>query len=170
MLFHFKELAAQDRSVVFHEALNIGPLIKDRRDILEAEPLNVDLSAQYEGGIVKVRGEISSQLVMSCSRCLSPVKETVLLPINEEFRLVTKEEAIKLSADEEINSVTDEKVDLTPYVEETFVMYLPFAPLCDEACKGLCPTCGNNRNEQQCGCDQEKLDPRLAGLKDFFKQ
>jgi uncharacterized protein len=32
------------------------------------------------------------------------------------------------------------------------LLELPIAPVCKEDCKGLCPTCGQNRNEVDCGC------------------
>ena len=39
-----------------------------------------------------------------------------------------------------------------------FVFELPLVPLCDEDCKGLCPTCGANLNEGPCGCEKEQSD------------
>ena len=50
-------------------------------------------------------------------------------------------------------------------------------PLCDEECKGLCPTCGANLNDGPCGCapaedagDDAPPNP-FAVLKDFpFEQ
>jgi uncharacterized protein len=38
-------------------------------------------------------------------------------------------------------------------------------PLCREDCKGLCPTCGANLNEVDCGHTQEADDDRWAGLR-----
>lgn len=71
--------------------------------------------------------------------------------------------------DEDIHLVADEKVDLKPYLREAFAVQLPIAAICQDECKGLCPVCGSNRNIEACGCVQERIDPRLAGLKDFFK-
>ena len=36
--------------------------------------------------------------------------------------------------------------------------------LCSEDCKGLCPKCGRDLNEGECGCDLKEPDPRLAVL------
>ena len=47
---------------------------------------------------------------------------------------------------------------------EQFVLAVPFAPLCMETCKGLCPQCGIDRNTASCNCDPP-IDPRLAALK-----
>ena len=56
-----------------------------------------------------------------------------------------------------------ERVDLEPLLREQFVLAVPFAPLCAETCKGLCPQCGIDRNTASCSC-QPPIDPRLAAL------
>ena len=40
--------------------------------------------------------------------------------------------------------------------------------LCREDCKGLCPKCGKNLNDGDCGCDRREIDPRLAVLQEFL--
>jgi uncharacterized protein len=41
--------------------------------------------------------------------------------------------------------------------------------VCQAGCKGLCPGCGTNLNERECGCDRKVPDPRWAGLEKFRK-
>ena len=36
--------------------------------------------------------------------------------------------------------------------------------LCRPDCRGLCPTCGVDRNRLECACRTEEPDPRLAPL------
>jgi uncharacterized protein len=57
-----------------------------------------------------------------------------------------------------------ERVDLEPLLREQFVLAVPYAPLCREDCKGLCPQCGVDRNAEACGCEKP-IDPRLLALK-----
>ena len=45
----------------------------------------------------------------------------------------------------------------------------PSRVLCREDCKGLCPVCGHNLNEGDCGCDRSQLDPRMANVLDVFR-
>ena len=60
-------------------------------------------------------------------------------------------------ADTEIfHSYTDETfepVDLTEDIREDLVLMFPDQFLCKEDCRGICPVCGQNLNEVQCGCD-----------------
>jgi uncharacterized protein len=57
-----------------------------------------------------------------------------------------------------------ERIDLEPVFREQFVLAVPYAPLCMETCKGLCPQCGIDRNTASCNCEPP-IDPRLAALK-----
>lgn len=59
-----------------------------------------------------------------------------------------------------------EEIDLAPMLREQLVLAVPFAPLCIEACKGLCPQCGGDRNQEACNCEPPG-DPRLVALKNF---
>jgi len=64
-----------------------------------------------------------------------------------------------------------EVIDLDAIIQHQIILAIPFYPLCREDCKGLCPHCGINKNQETCQCsDKEFIDPRLSGLKDFFKK
>jgi Predicted metal-binding, possibly nucleic acid-binding protein len=135
--------------------------------VLSAGPLRVDLAARGVGeGMVVVEGGLAIEVTMPCSRCLKPVRVSVDVPFREHFK-VSQEPQTEEEADRFI-AVKDNDVDLTPYVEEAVQLELPLVPLCAEDCKGLCPECGTDLNEGECGCDRTPVDPRLAALKDLF--
>lgn len=71
--------------------------------------------------------------------------------------------------DSDILPLEGDEIELDSLLQEDFLLAMPTFPLCEEDCKGLCPTCGVNRNEVACSCKNERVDPRLAGLADFFK-
>jgi uncharacterized protein len=60
---------------------------------------------------------------------------------------------------------SDGSIDLTPIIRDYAVLDIPISQVCKPDCKGLCPVCGANLNEGDCGHRQESIDPRLAGLK-----
>jgi uncharacterized protein len=37
--------------------------------------------------------------------------------------------------------------------------------VCSDACKGICPVCGRNRNETLCDCQVESADDRWGALR-----
>ena len=61
-------------------------------------------------------------------------------------------------------------IDLAPALREQILLAAPPSPLCDEACKGLCPTCGKDLNAGDCGCEKTAIDPRWATLKSIQLQ
>jgi uncharacterized protein len=96
-------------------------------------------------------------------------------PVDSRFKLeyVTREDyeaqqAIELTEDELDLSVFDgEAIDLDELVREELLLAVPTHLLCQENCKGVCPTCGVDRNTTDCVCGGDDVDPRWAGLKEL---
>ena len=139
-----------------------------------------DLDLYADGTHVFAAGAFRGHVTVACSRCVEPVK----LPIDEKLRVTfmprheiagedDDEPARDADADEgpevadedlDLFPYDGESVDLEPLFREQFVLAVPFAPLCREDCKGLCPQCGIDRNTGTCSCEPP-IDPRLAALK-----
>ncbi|WP_458119217.1 YceD family protein [Paenibacillus sp. Z6-24] len=168
MQFQFRKMAQSDQPIEFHQTLDSGFVKSGRNDILSASPLHVDVKAKYRvDQAVDVNGTLKLDLQMACARCLRPVDLHLNVEVHEEIR--HGEEPENVAEEDNAVYVKSDTVDLQPYLEEAALMDLPAAVLCKDDCKGLCPTCGVNLNEQDCDCDNQPIDPRLAGLKDFFK-
>jgi uncharacterized protein len=169
MNIHFRKLANADEPLVLHDTVDVSEVVTGRKDILAVAPLSVDLKALPAGAdSVNVVGTLNGEVDMLCSRCLSEVKSKLNIPFAETFKWL-KQPILPEDEDEELIYIKDEIVDLIPYVEENFVLHLPDSVLCKADCLGLCQKCGQNLNEGTCSCDNTVIDPRLAGLKDFFK-
>jgi len=169
MLINLREITTKGLLLQISNELDVSSVFSGNKTIISHGPAFVDLNASYVDDKVEVNGEIKIDLEQCCSRCLSPVKQTLHIPFHEAF--IQKSDSSSEDGPEDllIHSVVEDKLDLQPYIHENVVVELPFAPLCEANCKGLCPQCGTNHNESDCGCEQEKIDPRLAGLADFFK-
>lgn len=129
------------------------------------------------GRKVLVQARATIPLQGQCKRCLKPVK------LDEQVDLIRtwvpqdqahegerhhrgKEGEASFdpeTADEE--AYAGKEIDLQPAVREQILLSVPASPLCREDCKGLCPTCGKDLNEGECGCDRTVIDPRWAALK-----
>ena len=48
-------------------------------------------------------------------------------------------------------------LDLAGVVREQILLAQPMKRLCREDCKGVCPTCGADRNLTNCGCPKEAI-------------
>jgi uncharacterized protein len=169
MQIQLKELAQKGQEQHLILDMDLKAPFAGRKDILHYSPIHADLHASLDAGRLRVNGTLTVDVELSCSRCLSHVKQTIELPFEEVFAQKPVDENGQ-EMDEDIHLVTEDNIELEPYVIENVVIGLPYSILCDKACKGLCPTCGVNRNETSCTCVREKIDPRLAGLADFFNK
>ena len=120
-------------------------------------------ATRVQGGLF-VRGTVESQLMQECVRCLDPRVFVVTLDLEETFRLSGTDP--KPDGSPAVSD--DDWLDLTPLLREQAWLAIPMKPLCQSNCKGLCPQCGANLNLKSCACDRDRIDPRLALLKDLM--
>lgn len=127
------------------------------------DPVEVDLMAESLVDGIEVSGEVSGRLQLTCSRCLVHFTEPFRKPVGETFyyRQVDEEDGYQ---------VEGETIDLEQMLRDIIVLSIPMNPVHSEDCKGLCPRCGNDRNEQDCGHDQAPVDIRWAPLKGLFPE
>jgi uncharacterized protein len=151
-------------------------------EVLRAEPptefsaagaAHVRGRATKLGRKVLVQAKYNVPLKGLCKRCLKHVSldepvELTRTYVPAEQLAPKKPTAAEASFDPE---ATDEEgyqgkeIDLAPAIREQILLSVPPSPLCGEECKGLCPKCGKDLNEGECGCDRTVLDPRWAALK-----
>ncbi|MEA2649988.1 MAG: hypothetical protein QOG61_2423 [Candidatus Binataceae bacterium] len=159
-----KELSFSEPEGEINRALGLGPIREYR---LEG-PVNVALNYYRAGTEIFFRGEFTAATVATCARCA----EEFVVPSGRGFRYVLAPRAIGDDRnaglrveDLEFSLYDGEEVDLTPLIREQMLLALPTRPLCREDCRGLCPRCGANLNEHDCGCSIESADSRLAILR-----
>ena len=114
-------------------------------------------------GFVRLSGIVTGAYLGACARCLAPVRES----FTQEIDLPVTAEPD--TSEEDVVVAEGKKIDLVLLAQETAFLVFPMRLLCKEDCKGLCPRCGKDLNDGECGCDRREIDPRLAGLADFFK-
>jgi uncharacterized protein len=140
--------------------------------VRQASPLHVEGSAELVSrtlGEIRVRGCLSVRLETECDRCL----EVVAFPIETDFdlfyepmTLLSAEEEVKIDEGEsEIAFYEGDGLDLEDILRERVLLALPMQKICRQDCKGICPICGQNRNQVACGCQAKMVDDRWAALK-----
>lgn len=125
------------------------------------------------GDRVRIKGEVKTRLIASCSRCLSQFSRF----IEKSFDLVYVPDPtlevgpeINLNYDDlEVGFYQGDRIDLGRVVTEPILINLPMKLMCSPDCKGLCDQCGANRNKSDCGC-QPVPDARWQGLAKFKKK
>ena len=99
-----------------------------------------------------VRGRLECQRTFTCDRCLTQSTEKLSSDFAEEF---------------DKSAVLDDSIDVTELLRDEMLLSRPTKNLCKADCKGLCPVCGANLNDGDCGCDRTVINPKFAALKDF---
>ena len=172
--------------------LDLRPLLAGERLLtFDYElPLNIDPedTSSFLYGVsfpspMKVRGEITNTagymrmtLTMSvdyqaaCARCLSPVAGCFSLNLEKTVaprKLLSDLDENKL---DDYAIIDDGFLDMDEPLLEQLEMEFPIRFLCSEDCRGLCPKCGRNLNEGECGCETKEIDPRLEPLRKLLLQ
>lgn len=112
------------------------------------------------GGAVMVTGTVTAPWQADCARCLQPAAGEVRVAVRELY---------ESDADgEEVYPLSGVQVDLAPLARDAVLLELPLLPLCREDCQGLCPTCGADLTQGDCGCEREHIDPRWAALETLY--
>ena len=129
-------------------------------DDLTLQRLYGDLRLTRTSEGILVQGELHCTIPASCTRCLTDIEATYPLQLEELFTPPN-------SGNSQFEIGDDNNLDLVPLVREESVVSVPYHLLCKEDCQGLCPTCGQNRNEGACTCHLDDVDPRWAALADL---
>lgn len=111
------------------------------------------------------QGQLAATAPAECARCLTGLEQTLTTTLGELY-IYPPENAPEGA----LTVGEDAYLDLTPVVREDMLLSIPMQSLCRPLCKGLCPQCGKNWNEGPCDCEDETIDPRLAGLADLLKK
>ncbi|HEV2136543.1 MAG TPA: DUF177 domain-containing protein [Terracidiphilus sp.] len=125
---------------------------------------------------IRLRGKFAGRLQVPCARCVEPVQ----VPLAADFDLIFRPIGADAGAPErsitapetEIGYYQKDSLLLEDVLREQVLLSLPVRTLCKPDCKGLCPRCGANRNNQTCTCEEGPADPRweaLAGLRSRIK-
>jgi uncharacterized protein len=176
LILHIDQIKSKDLYLDFEEKPEAFPVLAEMIQNRECEfldPLKVSARAFRIRELFEVEGHFQTRVRLICSRCLKNFDSLLA----SGFALTYTREAPGLGAEpteeevelrvEEIGLMyfRGEEIDLRDGIQEQVVMTFPLKPLCDEKCKGLCPTCGADRNQGDCGCEHKPITNQFAVLK-----
>lgn len=134
----------------------------------QIEPLDVRATAELVDDRIRIYGTFHTRLEMVCARCLEIVVEEVSKNFDLFYRpmnSVSREEEFRLNLDDtEIAFFEGDGLFLADVLAEQVNLSLPMKVICRSDCRGLCPHCGVNLNQEECRCETHAADPRLAPL------
>jgi uncharacterized protein len=143
----------------------------DEHDLRLIEPVDVKGRVRRQDDEIELRGRLSTKVAIACGRCLKSVQLPIELEFSERFTPAVawkNEEQHELqSEDLDLSLFDGEVIELDDLVKEEILLALPGHTLCQEECKGLCPTCGSDLNASTCNCTTTQIDSRWEKLKDL---
>jgi uncharacterized protein len=176
MRIQIEPLRERSRIFEFTQQADAFPVLKElaRRDECEfLAPIRVRLEAIRVGEIIEVKGALATEVRLACGRCLDPFAQ----PLASDFELTylqapADSAAAAAAEDREVDAdeigvvhFRGEEIDLSEGIQEQVVLALPLRPLCRESCKGLCPSCGADRNRESCSCRSQPAEGPFAVLR-----
>jgi uncharacterized protein len=154
-----------------------------RRSLGELEhdcvaPFRFELEAQRMGEDVYLEGTAHGLLELECVRCLARYRHA----LREAFRLLLEpagpntllepeasaalaRDGMCLGDDLEAGWFRGKEIDLGDFLVEVIALALPVHPVCREDCRGLCPRCGIDRNQESCTCEATQPSSPFGALR-----
>lgn len=146
------------------------PIKKYKMDCRITSPMKASIFVMAADEGCLVRGELTGAVTVPCNRCAEDAHIGIETKFDEYEEIPEITRAAQDSKNADGHIVFDRNAPMLNLAEvawEQFMLSLPSKPLCDNACKGLCPQCGANLNKETCSCGGSSGDPRLAALRDL---
>ncbi len=165
---HYTVELAPILDVIGSESLDLEPLCIGDERFTFTRPVTLDVTLTNTSAGVVASGQVHATISTECSRCL----EQFEMPLDGEVEsfYVGRAHAGEMPEEQQVEPIREGRIDLAPAIMTALVVEAPFAPVHAEDCKGICPTCGANRNVEECGCAEEAKPSPFAVLKDIFPE
>jgi uncharacterized protein len=140
-----------------------------------ATAIAAEITATHTNPGAYLDGTADARVEAECSRCLRAFEAPVHAEFAEQYYAtvgVEHGEALGEAPRDAKTIGSDFRIDLVPLLREELLLATPLAPLHVPDCKGLCPVCGRDLNDDPHVHD-EPTDERwakLAQLKDFHPE
>lgn len=134
--------------------------------VLSKEPVVLEF-ANVEPDKAKISGKLKMTFDAMCDRC---ARELPLEIETQIERYVVSPKIATTEDKEECPFMDGYQIDLETLISNEILENWPVKILCKEDCKGVCPVCGQNLNDRECGCDRFVPDPRMAAIADILER
>ena len=132
------------------EGMNTAPFTSCRL-------VSAELQLSVEAGVILAEGSFEAEGESPCNRCSEPVQmrfgkefQTLLAPRGEEPKVTGP---VELHAEDlDVGYYDGKGIEVNDVFWEQVALEIPLKVVCSEDCKGVCPTCGANRNREACSC------------------
>ena len=164
VVFHLDErLANAGDSLPLVGHIDQDAYVLGEREFALPEGIDYDLVLTNAGEGILATGVMRARVDGTCDRCLDPASFDVSAEVGQYYLFEEPDEEADDDDELEYGLVSSENdIDLGEAIHAALIMETPFVVLCREDCRGLCPTCGANLNEGDCGCAAKAEEERRS--------
>ena len=160
------------RKIRFDETFEAGQIDFTGEELEQVSPLAAKGQAEllaHTDGEVRIQGRYTVDMASQCDRCLGRARFALDAGFDLFYRpvsFIAREEEVAIDEGEaEIGFYEGGGLELEDILREQILLALPMQRVCSDVCKGICPVCGRNRNETECGCKLDSHDDRWGALR-----
>jgi uncharacterized protein len=157
MIINVNRISEQGHAL--NDTIDIDSALLLEEDSFFLEGLNYQVFLKRENQRIQAQGKIKTAISLACVRCLDQFE----LKINSRFDIILfPKELVDLRStsldEDELEYIffENDQIDLEKILIEQVNLFIPFKPICDPGCKGICPGCGVNLNHSACPCEEAK--------------
>lgn len=126
-------------------------------------PIDVTATAKNRASLVSLIIDVCFDYSRNCDRCSEEFTRKMEMSFTHNLAQTLVDDG-----NDDYIETPDFKLELDEIVISDILLSLPQKNLCKSDCKGLCPVCGQNLNNDECSCDKRQIDPRLEILKQLM--
>ncbi|MFZ3588037.1 YceD family protein [Bacillus sp. DJP31] len=166
MKWHVHQLSKyQNKPLTIDEMVDLSELKKRNHEIRDVSPVHVTGKVDVSSDKATFQLHLTGKLVLPCSRTLVDVDLPFDITTTEHFMLKPTE----FAGDEDFYQPQGEVIDLLPVIEENILLEIPLQIFAENPNKEeSAPQSGKDWQVITELENKEKVDPRLAGLANFF--
>ncbi len=142
-------------SVPFDFTLDISDIEQTAKS-----PVHVGGEVRSRAGVIFLSMTVEGTRNLVCDRCAKEFTRETSVP----FETIVVDHLDNDDVYDDIIVCEGDELELSDLAVSVFILGFESKNLCRDDCKGLCPKCGADLNEQACSCKDEQIDPRLEIL------
>jgi uncharacterized protein len=138
-------LAGSRQQMVIADEVPIEPF----EGVVFPEPVRIELQLHQADRMLAVEGRVDARVHGQCDACLDDVDVRIHVDVEERLDPTRGRDVDPFG---ESNVLTGERLDVADLAQQSLLSALPLGLRCGPKCRGLCPSCGANRNAGECSC------------------
>ncbi len=170
-VFDIGGLVRSDQGTKYKFKFDEENILKFEDNVKQKSGINADITLMRvrEGIHVHVEN-MQFSLEFKCTRCATGFIQKIVVRSAERVFFFEKEKEDSDMFDLFYVNKKALTIDIADFLRQEIILHFPTIPVCSKSCKGLCPTCGANLNEEKCSCAKRSSEEKpLAALKNLYK-